>query len=136
MYFHNAPSAKEFDAECHRLLEDIYMYDGLRVDRSMATHGLEVRIPLLDAQLTKTYLSIDPTLRMPKTYGIEKYLLRKAFEEDAIIPSEVLWRKKEAFSDGVSQQTKSWFEIIQDKIDTIISDEEFANFIDNVNSLT
>lgn len=131
MYFHNAPSAQEFDTECHRLLEDIYMYDGLRVDRSMATHGLEVRIPLLDPQLTKTYLYVDPTLRMPKTYGIEKYLLRKAFEEDAIIPSEVLWRKKEAFSDGVSQQTKSWFEIIQDKIDTIISDQEFENFLEN-----
>jgi asparagine synthase (glutamine-hydrolysing) len=136
MYFHNTPSAQEFDAECHRLLKDIYMYDGLRVDRSMATHGLEVRIPLLDPQLTKTYLSIDSTLRMPKTYWIEKYLLRKAFEEDAIIPSEVLWRKKEAFSDGVSQQTKSWFEIIQDKIDTIISDQEFEEFLDQRDNLT
>lgn len=136
IYFHNAPNAEEFDAECKKLLSDIYMFDGLRVDRSMACHGLEVRIPLLDTKLVQDYLSIDATMRIPKTHGIEKYLLRKAFEEDKIIPSEVLWRKKEAFSDWVSQHTKSRFEIIQERIDMIISDEEFAAFLEQGDSLT
>ena len=35
-----------------------------------------------------------------------------------ILPSEVLWRTKEAFSDGVSSQKKSWYEIIQSSMDT------------------
>ena len=52
---------------------------------------------------------------MPKTYGIEKYLLRKSFDLDDLLPSEVLWRVKEGMSDGVSSKTKSWFEIIQDQ---------------------
>lgn len=136
MYFHNAPSPEEFDQECKRLLQDIYMYDWLRVDRSMAYHGLEVRIPFLDTEFVQNYLSIDSQLRMPAHYGSEKYLLRKAFDWEQIIPDEVLRRKKEAFSDGVSQNTKSRFEIIQDHIDTIISDEEFANFRNNIYILT
>ena len=46
----------------------------------------------------------------------EKGILRKAFEADGLRPEEVLWRRKEAFSDGVSQQTKSWYEEIQERL--------------------
>jgi asparagine synthase (glutamine-hydrolysing) len=129
MYFHNAPDLVSFDAECRRLLQDIYLYDGLRVDRAMSGHGLEVRIPLLDPVVVSTYLSIDPALRIPTTDRMEKYLLRKAFADDQIIPDEVLRRRKEAFSDGVSQQTKSWFELIQERIDMIISDQEYDEYL-------
>ncbi len=47
---------------------------------------------------------------------IEKHLIRSAFAkfEPNLLPHTILWRKKEAFSDGVSGQHKSWFEIIQD----------------------
>jgi asparagine synthase (glutamine-hydrolysing) len=64
---------------------------------------------------------------MPKTKGIEKWWLRKAFEDTNILPSEVLWRKKEAFSDGVSSKEKSWYQIIQEHIETLVTDEEMAN---------
>jgi len=57
-------------------------------------------------------LGIDPKLKMPQTYGIEKYLLRKAFDVDDYLPSEVLWRVKEGMSDGVSSKKRGWFEII------------------------
>ncbi len=132
MYFHNAPDPVSFDIECRRLLQDIYLYDGLRVDRAMSGHGLEVRIPLLDPAAVATYLSIDPTLRIPTTDRMEKYLLRKAFADDQLIPDEVLRRRKEAFSDGVSQQTKSWFELIQERIDTIVSDQEYSDYLTTV----
>ena len=69
-------------------------------------------------------MSIKPELRMPQN-NVEKHLLRSAFANDDLIPNEVLWREKEAFSDGVSGQKDSWFAIIQRHIDTIISDEEF-----------
>jgi asparagine synthase (glutamine-hydrolysing) len=61
------------------------------------------------------YLSIPAKFRFNtmKETGIEKYLLRKAFENDNLLPNEVLWRRKEAFSDGVSASKESWFETIQ-----------------------
>ena len=56
----------------------------------------------------------------------EKYLLRQAIatSHPELLPKEVLWRKKEAFSDGVSSNNRSWFEIIQDKLDKVISDKD------------
>jgi asparagine synthase (glutamine-hydrolysing) len=56
-------------------------------------------------------MSIDPKYKAPR-HGIEKYLLRKAFDSLDILPKEVLWRTKEAFSDGVSGTKRSWYEII------------------------
>jgi len=57
---------------------------------------------------------------MPTTHKIEKYLFRKAFDNESIqlnlLPNEVLWRKKEAFSDGVSSKERSWFQMIQEYI--------------------
>jgi asparagine synthase (glutamine-hydrolysing) len=67
-------------------------------------------------------MSIDPALVVPQK-GVEKDLLRKAFE--GYLPHEALYRKKEAFSDAVSTETKSWYQIIQDHIETLVTDEEF-----------
>ena len=38
---------------------------------------------------------------------------------------EVLWRVKEAMSDGVSSQQRGWFSIIKENVEKIISDSEF-----------
>jgi asparagine synthase (glutamine-hydrolysing) len=123
-YFHSAPSCEAMHKENIRLIQDVHLYDGLRTDRTMAYHGLEVRLPFADTKFVTLMCSIDPQLRMPQGW-IEKYLLRNAFAETTLLPQEVLWRSKEAFSDGVSSVKKSWYEQIQDYIDTIISDEEF-----------
>lgn len=125
MYFHKAPSAEEMHAENIRLINDIHMYDVLRADRGIATNGIEARVPFLDTAFVKLYLSIDPALRMP-TKGIEKWLLRESFAETGLLPTEVLYRPKEAFSDGCSSQKKSWYSIIQEHIKDIISDEELS----------
>ena len=117
LYFHLAPDALAFDQECQRLLKDIHLYDVLRSDRSISSNGLEARTPFLDKSFVHAYLSIPPNLRFVKG-RCEKYLLRKAFASMNILPSEVLWRTKEAFSDGVSSQKKSWYEIIQSSMDT------------------
>jgi asparagine synthase (glutamine-hydrolysing) len=115
LYFHYAPDSIEFDKECRRLLKDIHLFDVLRSDRTISCHGLEARTPFLDRAFVDTYLSIPPHLRNHNsTNTCEKYLIRSAFEEMNLLPKEVLWRRKEAFSDGVSKDTKSWFEIIQD----------------------
>ena len=89
------------------------MYDGRRADRCIAKWGMEARVPLLDPEFITTYWGVDPLYRLP-SYNIEKYMLRKAFENDNLLPSEVLWRKKEAFSDGVSSKERSWYSVIQE----------------------
>ena len=117
MYFHCAPNMLEFDKECKRLLNNISFFDVLRSDRSISSHGLEPRTPFLDRGFVQFYLSLPPALRFHKRNNqCEKYLLRKAFSDTGLLPNEVLWRTKEAFSDGVSSLKKSWYSIIDEKI--------------------
>ena len=120
LYFHNCPDSFEFDKECKRLLNNIHYFDVLRSDRSISTNGLEPRTPFLDRTWVQYYLSIDPDLRNhSKHKQCEKFLLRKAFDNDEFLPKSVLWRTKEAFSDGVSSLQKSWYEIIQENIESL-----------------
>lgn len=137
LYFHKAPNATEFDIECRRLLSDIYLFDVLRSDKSISSNGLEPRTPFLDRGFVQNYLSIPSHVRCHTVNKIpEKHLLRFAFLEyknidgTAILPEEVLFRTKEAFSDGVSQQTRSLYEIIQEFIKGLqidISPTKFAH---------
>ena len=93
----------------------MHFFDILRSDRCISCHGLEARTPFLDRAFVQSYLSIPAHLRFHAlNSNCEKFLLRHAFSEGGYLPKEVLWRRKEAFSDGVSKATKSWFEVIQD----------------------
>lgn len=114
LYFYNAPNDIEFELETQKLLKDIHYFDVLRSDRCISSHGLEPRTPFLDRQFVQVAMSIPTSMRRPTKTQPEKYILRKAFE--GYLPSEVLWRRKEAFSDGVSSVEKSWYQIIQDSI--------------------
>lgn len=125
LYMHAAPDAIEFDKECRRLLKDIHAFDVLRSDKCISSHGLEPRTPFLDRTWVQQYLSIHPSLRFHKGNNqCEKFLLRSAFSEEnyldsngsALLPKCVLWRTKEAFSDGVSKTTRSLYEIIQENV--------------------
>lgn len=122
IYFHKAPTPQAGNEESMRLMKDLYMYDVLRADRTTAAHGLELRVPFLDHQLTSYYASLDPALKQPKN-KCEKFLIRKAFD-NGLLPSEILWRPKEAFSDGVSSSKKSWFAILQDHIESQVTDSQ------------
>jgi asparagine synthase (glutamine-hydrolysing) len=90
----------------------------------MAYYGLEARMPFGDRDLVSYVQGLDPALVVPQN-GLEKALLRKAFENTGLLPNEVLFRRKEAFSDAVSTQTKSWYQSIQEHIETIVTDTEF-----------
>ena len=124
MYFKKAPSEQAFHDECCRLVQDICYFDSLRSDRTISSQGLEARVPFSDRAFVEYYLSIAPKLRMSHD-KIEKYLLRKAFDHTNLLPSDVLWRSKVAFSDGVSKQERSWHNIIKEYIDTKVTDEEY-----------
>ena len=125
IYLQNAPDTTEFQNECMSLLNNIHMYDVLRADRTISCWGLEPRTPFLDKTFVKYYMSIYPTMKIHSYGNIEKYLLRKAFEEENILPQEVLYRRKEALSDGCSSKTNSWHTIIKTHVDSQISDIDF-----------
>lgn len=120
IYFHKAPTLEEGDEESRRLLKDLYLYDNLRADRTTAAHGLELRVPFLDKFFTSYYLSLSPADRCPKD-GCEKFLLRQSFSGTNLLPDDVLWRPKEAFSDGVSSKSMSWYELLQEKVKNMVS---------------
>jgi asparagine synthase (glutamine-hydrolysing) len=124
MYFKKAPSEEAFHNECCRLVKDICFFDSLRSDRTISSQGLEARVPFSDKEFVTHYMSIDPKLRMSND-NIEKYMLRKAFDGTDLLPNEVLFRSKVAFSDGVSSINRSWHEVIRDYIGLRVTDAEF-----------
>tara|TARA_Y100000768_G_scaffold388572_1_gene385284 strand:- start:801 stop:2360 length:1560 start_codon:yes stop_codon:yes gene_type:complete len=111
LYFHNAPSPKDFQDECIRLLKDVRFFDVLRSDKTTAGAGLEIRVPYFDKEFMEYYMGIDPEKKVVRD-KMEKYLLRKAFEN--FLPEEIVWRRKDGFSDGVSSFEKPWYEIIHE----------------------
>jgi asparagine synthase (glutamine-hydrolysing) len=127
LYMHNTPDAIEFDKETKRLLTDIYLFDVLRSDKSISSNGLEPRTPFLDKTFVQYYLSLPAYDRFHPVHNqCEKYLLRSAFSQmyhgdssKPFLPDEILWRRKEAFSDGVSGYGRSLYTILQEKIATI-----------------
>ncbi len=126
LYFHYAPSVEELGIESRRLVKNLYLYDVLRADRCISSHGLELRVPFLDKNLVKFCLEIDPKQICPQK-NIEKYILRESFKGN-YLPNEILWRRKDGMSDGISGDSgKKWFEQIKEKVDEIISDKEYTN---------
>lgn len=125
--FMQAPSADDFYSENVRMIRDVQYFDLLRSDKSISGAGLEARVPFGDNDLIKYVMSIPPELKMFSDARMEKYLLRRAFDdpENPILPRELLYRRKEAFSDGVSSHERSWFQIIREFVDTQVTDEEF-----------
>ena len=124
VYFHNAPNAFEAHNESKRLITELYRYDCLRADRCISSHGLELRVPFLDRQVLNFCVGSHGALKMPMN-GIEKQMLRELFEDD--LPEEVAWRRKDGFSDGVSSLQKSWYEYINEFVETQVSDTEYFN---------
>ena len=121
VYFYKQPSAEEGHAESLRLCNDLHMYDVCRADRTTAAHGLELRVPFLDHFFAAYYLSTPAAERQPTKQRREKHLLRQAFAGQKVIPESILWRPKEAFSDGVTSKKKSLFQILQEHVETLVS---------------
>jgi asparagine synthase (glutamine-hydrolysing) len=111
LYMRAAPDDAAFEAETDRLLAEIHRYDVLRSERSMAAHGLESRSPFLDRQFVSVARSLPTDALRPSASMMEKSILRTAFSTDGLLPESVLWRRKEAFSDGISRAEKSWFQM-------------------------
>lgn len=133
LYMGYAPDQLTFDSECRRLLKDIHFFDVLRSDRSISAHGLEARTPFLDREFVQAYMSIPCEYRMQTaTSQNEKQLLRDSFRYSNLLPETTLNRRKEAFSDGVSDERESWFTILNDHISQICPGVSEAEYYKNV----
>ena len=100
-----APNAEEFQKEAEKRIREIHMYDVLRADRCISVNSLEARVPFGDLAFAEYCMAIDPEKKLNR-YGKGKYLLRRAFEKDHLIPDSILWREKAAFSDAVGHSLK------------------------------
>ena len=122
LYFHKAPSAKDFHEETVRKLKKLHMYDCLRANKSLAAWGVEGRVPFLDKEFIDIAMSLNPKDKMINNQRMEKWILRKAFED--YLPDEILWRQKEQFSDGVGY---NWIDSLKDFVSEFISDKDMAD---------
>ena len=120
LYFHDAPSPNHFASENMRRLKLIHQFDGLRADRCIAAHGLELRVPFLDKNVIEIGMRIDPRLKAPKN-GIEKWVLRSAFI-DGFLPDDILWRQKNGMSDAVGY---SWVTEVKKHAEATVTDKQF-----------
>lgn len=122
LYFHKAPSAREFHEETVRKLSKLHLYDCLRANKSLAAWGVEGRVPFLDTEFLDVAMRINPEAKMCPGTTMEKRILREAFAP--LLPAEVAWRQKEQFSDGVGY---SWIDTLKRITSENVSDEEMAH---------
>ena len=122
MYFHKAPNAEEFHKETVRKLSKLYQYDCLRANKSLAAWGIEGRVPFLDKEFLDVAMRINPKDKMINEKKMEKWVLRKCFED--FLPDSVVWRQKEQFSDGVGYD---WIDSLKDLVNKKVSNDMFLN---------
>ncbi len=122
LYFHKAPDAKSLHEETLRKISKLHLYDCLRANKSLAAWGVEGRVPFLDKEFIDVAMRINPEDKMSKNGRMEKWLLRKAFEE--YLPGSVVWRQKEQFSDGVGY---GWIDTLKQTASERVSDDQMKN---------
>jgi asparagine synthase (glutamine-hydrolysing) len=124
--FMKAQSEEDFCAENVRMVRDVCYFDLLRSDKSISGAGLEARVPFADKKFLQYVMSIPARYKIFNDERIEKYIFRKAFQ--GLLPDDILWRRKEAFSDGVSSADggRTWVQMINKG--TIRIDFFFVNY--------
>ncbi len=122
LYFHKAPSPEEFHKETVRKLSRLHLYDCLRANKSLAAWGVEGRVPFLDKEFLDVAMRLNPEEKMARNGRIEKWVLRKAFED--YLPESIAWRQKEQFSDGVGY---GWIDTLKKMANEQVTDEMMAN---------
>lgn len=122
LYFHKAPDAKAFHEETVRKIKKLHLYDCLRANKSLSAWGVEGRVPFLDKEFLDIAMRINPNDKMAKDGRIEKWVLRKAFED--ILPESIVWRQKEQFSDGVGY---NWIDSLKLLANSQVTDEMMKN---------
>ncbi|MEP1093467.1 MAG: asparagine synthase B, partial [Cyclobacteriaceae bacterium] len=121
LYFHKAPDAEEFHDETVRKLDKLHLYDCNRANKALSAWGVEGRVPFLDKEFIDIAMTINPKDKMINEDRMEKWVLRKAFED--YLPESVAWRQKEQFSDGVGY---SWIDRLKETVDKAVTDQNMS----------
>ncbi|OOF16086.1 MULTISPECIES: asparagine synthase B [unclassified Salinivibrio] len=119
LYFHKAPSAKEFHEETVRKLLALNMFDCARANKSMAAWGVEARVPFLDKAFLEVAMQIKPDDKMCGNGKMEKHIIRECFGD--LLPDSVAWRQKEQFSDGVGY---GWIDTLKAIAEEKVTDQQ------------
>jgi asparagine synthase (glutamine-hydrolysing) len=119
LYFHKAPDPQAFHEETLRKISKLYLYDCLRANKSLAAWGVEGRVPFLDKEFLDVAMRLNPSDKMIRDGRIEKWVLRQAC--DGLLPSQVAWRQKEQFSDGVGY---SWIDSLKKLTNDQVTDDQ------------
>ena len=122
LYFHKAPSAREFHDETVRKLSKLHLYDCLRANKSLSAWGVEGRVPFLDKEFLDVAMRLNPEAKMCPGRVIEKRIVREACAD--LLPEEVAWRQKEQFSDGVGY---SWIDTLKKLTSEAVSDDQMLH---------
>ena len=122
LYFHKAPSARDFHEETVRKLSKLHLYDCLRANKSLSAWGVEGRVPFLDKEFLDVAMRTNPEAKMCPGKEIEKKIVREAFA--GMLPEAVAWRQKEQFSDGVGY---SWIDTLKKITSAQVTDEQMAH---------
>ncbi len=113
---------RAFHEETVRKISKLHLYDCLRANKSLAAWGVEGRVPFLDKEFLDVAMRINPADKMISKERIEKWVLRKTFED--YLPSQVAWRQKEQFSDGVGY---NWIDTLRSLTSKEVTDKQLAN---------
>ncbi|MFI9024205.1 asparagine synthase (glutamine-hydrolyzing) [Streptomyces sp. NPDC053560] len=125
-YYHDRHSSPDaLDAELRRTVNTLHGLNLQRCDRVTMAHGLEARVPFLDADVIAHAMSLPATVKALEDDGMEKGHLRRAFA--GRLPEHLLWRRKEQFGTGSGAQsvlTPWWATRITDaELEAAVADE-------------
>jgi len=128
--------------EARRLISDVHNINLQRADRMGMLFSLELRVPFFDVAMVDLAMKIPPELKIREHRGdrIEKWILRKAFEDSGYLPDEILWRYKVQYTQGAgcedlgerlanSQMSDDEYErIVAENPDAVINSKEAAYY--------
>ncbi len=97
-YYKDIDDASALHEELRRSVASLHNINLQRVDRMTMAHSIEGRVPFLDLNMIRLGQLIPAELKLNGSPPVEKWVLRKAFED--LLPSEIIWRKKEQFDEG------------------------------------
>ena len=92
----------KLNMEARRCINNLHNINLQRADRMGMLFSLELRVPFLDEAMVDLSMKIPPSLKIREHHGakIEKWVLRKAFENTNYLPDDILWRYKVQYTQG------------------------------------
>jgi len=90
--------------EGRRCIGSLHNINLQRADRMGMLFSLELRVPFLDTSMIRLAMKLPPDFKIRRAVAsgdmIEKWILRRAFQDTGYLPEEILWRYKVQYTQG------------------------------------